>query len=61
MKWIIAYVVCPIIGGTIIWWKQGKYLTEQQPFCFILFGPFTPLIALLPKSFFTSRMRAEGK
>lgn len=60
MKWIIGYFLCPIIGGTIIWWKQGKYLTEDQPFAFLLMGPLMPLIALLPKNFFTNREEQEG-
>ena len=55
VKWVIAYGVCPLVGGFIIWLKQGKYLTEEQPMAFVLFGPLMPLIALLPKSFFTSR------
>lgn len=61
MKWIVwltAYGACPLIGGLIIWWKQGKYLTEDQPFAFILLGPLMPLVALLPKRFFTSRKQA---
>lgn len=58
MKWLIAYGLCPLVGGLIIWWKQGKYLTDQQPFAFLLLGPLMPFIALLPKSFFTSRKQA---
>jgi hypothetical protein len=61
MKWVIGYVACPFVGGLIIWWKQGWYLTEQQPMAFVLFGPIMPLIALLPRSFFTSRAQAEGR
>ena len=59
MKWLIAYGLCPIVGGFVIWWKQGKYLTELQPVCFLIFGPITPLIALLPRSFFTSHEKAN--
>jgi len=60
MKWLIAYAICPFVGGLIIWWKQGRYLTKDQPFAFLLFGPLTPLIALLPRSFFTNRKEQEG-
>jgi hypothetical protein len=59
MKWFIAYVVCPLIGGAVIYWKQGRYLTEEQPLAFILFGPFMLLICLLPKSFFAESTSAN--
>ena len=55
MVWVIGYGVCPLLGGFIIWIKQGRYLTEEQPPAFLLMGPLMPLIALLPKRFFTSR------
>ena len=60
-KWLIAYGVCPLVGGFIIWQKQGKFITEEQPLAFLLFGPLMLLIALLPKSFFTSREQQRGK
>jgi hypothetical protein len=58
MTWIIAYGLCPLIGGWIIWRKQGKYLTDEQPFAFFLGGPLTLLLSALPKSWFTSREKA---
>lgn len=61
MKWIVAYFVCPLVGGFIIWRKQGKYLTDQQPLAFLLLGPLMPLIALLPRRFFANQKGQEGK
>ena len=58
MIWIIGYILFPLAGGYVIWRKQGKYLTEDQPFAFVILGPIMPFICLLPKSFFTSREKA---
>ena len=60
MKWIIGYVICPLVGGVIIWHKQGRFLTEDQPFAFLLLGPVMPLVALLPKRYFTNRKEQQG-
>jgi len=60
LVWVFAYGLCPLLGGFIIWMKQGRYLTEDQPIAFLMFGPLMPLISLLPKRFFTSREQQEG-
>lgn len=60
LVWLIAYGVCPLLGGLIIWWKQGKFLTDTQPFALLLFGPLSLFFALMPRSMFTSREQYYG-
>lgn len=50
--WLIAYGFCPALGLIIVYWRQGSYITEKQPLACLLLGPFTPLIACMPRGFF---------
>jgi len=62
--WKIAaiWIVCAVVGGLAVYFKQGRYLTDQQPVAFLICGPIALLMAVfLPKSWFTSRKQAEGK
>jgi hypothetical protein len=64
MKWLVwltAYGACPAFAMLVIWLKQGRYLTEDQPFACFLLGPLAPFIAMLPRSCFTSRAQSEGR
>ncbi len=59
MKWIIAYLVCPLLGLYIIWRKQGRFLDEVQIFPAFLCGPLTLLIAIFVSArHLTSRKKA---
>ena len=58
----IVWVVCAIVGGVIVRWKQKGYLTEEQPLAFLMCGPITLLLSIVvPAKYFTSREKAEGK
>ncbi len=59
MKWIICYGVCPLVGGWIIWWKQGKFLTREQPLAFFVFGPLTLFFAMLPTKFWSRQDKSR--
>lgn len=57
-----VWVASAVIGGVVIYLKQGRYLTEEQPVAFFICGPITLVMAVLcPSRWFTSREKAEGK
>lgn len=47
MIWVIAYVVCPILAGTILYFRQGRFLDEVQIPAILVAGPFGLLLALV--------------
>ena len=58
----LIWVGSAIIGGILIYFKQGKFLTEQQPVAFVICGPITLLIGIfVPSRWLTSRGKSEGK
>jgi hypothetical protein len=59
---LIIWFVSAVVGGFIIWLRQGRYLADVQPMAFLMCGPITLAIALLaPTSALTSKEKSEGK
>ena len=58
MKWLICYGACSLLAVLIIWLKQGKYLTGEQPFACFLLGPIALVIAIFA---FRSSLTSRGK
>lgn len=59
---LVVWFLSALVGGFIIWLKQGRYLADVQPMGFLMCGPLTLVIAILvPPSWLTSRDKAEGK
>ncbi len=58
---LLVWVGTAFVGGLLIYFKQGRFLTDQQPIAFMVCGPLTLLIGLFsPRSWLTSRAESEG-
>jgi hypothetical protein len=57
---VVIYFASGLLSIGIIYFKQGRYLTDEQPFACIICGPLTLLMALiLPASCFGSYEKAH--
>jgi hypothetical protein len=58
----VVWAGSAFVGGLLIYFKQGRFLTDQQPIAFMICGPITLLIGLFsPKSWLTSKAKSEGR